>query len=150
MKSATENIYSYITTIATNLGVDPAHIVENLMVPHAVNIRPKKNAHESQAGKIVRNDKLSDELRDRLKSKAAEINLEICDRKGIRWAQLLRILAEEKAYIDNYPDISIPGAGRMGIRSLTHEEQTLLLESLDAAHHRCSFKRHSTRNAGRT
>ena len=74
MKSATENIYSYITTIATNLGVDPAHIVENLMVPHAVNIRPKKNARESQAGKIVRNDKLSDELRDRLKSKAAEIN----------------------------------------------------------------------------
>jgi hypothetical protein len=92
---------------------------------------------------------LVDALRMRLKEKATAIGLDIFDKKGLRWTQLLRILTDEKVYIDNYLHITIPRKGIRGIRSLTHKEQQILLDGLNAARHQCTFKRHSSPDAGK-
>jgi hypothetical protein len=96
----------------------------------------------------MRND-LVDALCVCLKKKATAIGLNIFDKKGLHWSQLLHILADKKAYIDNYPDILIPGKGFHGIRTLMHEEQQILLDGLNATHHQCTFKRHSSTDAGK-
>jgi hypothetical protein len=152
MKTATQDIYSYISTIASDLGVPPGQILQNLSVADAESgstLRSEENLHvtDDLSERLVLRYDLRDELREHLGQSASEIGVEIFDNKGLRWAHLLRILADEQAYIDNYPDILIPGKGYCGIRSLTLDEQQLLLNALNATHHQCAFKLHSA-NAG--
>ena len=66
--------------------------------------------------------------------------------KKVPWARLLNILAESGYFIDNYPDISIPGNTLVKsckykpLRYIPLGEQRKLINAIFSKDHPCAFK----------
>lgn len=135
MKATYDDINSFIINVAVNLGIPSEQIIKNLAISHENITNTAITSDDEGAG-----PKKKDSLHERLSQNPNKIGLEICDKKGICWRNLPQILAHANAYIDNYPDIPIPGEGKLGIRSLSNDEQQRLLKALGNKDHHCSFK----------
>jgi hypothetical protein len=125
MKAVRDSIQSYIRDIAMGLGVPAEQIVESLTFTHGANTNVAISAEDAETntkGKTQK-DNGREGLCKQLSASANKIGLAICDKKGIQWKNLLHILSQANAYIDNYPDIPILGEGNLGICSLTNDEQ---------------------------
>lgn len=76
----------------------------------------------------------------------------LCDGKGFKWTKLLELLADNGHYLDNYPNIPIPGASGMkaGIREFSANEMRVLLDAMQSTNHRCEFKVYRSQSLGGT
>ncbi|KAF8328758.1 hypothetical protein F5887DRAFT_1082899 [Amanita rubescens] len=83
-------------------------------------------------------------LRGLLIKRAMAVKLPLRSRSGLRWSNLLQILADNGCYLDNYPDITLPGTGR--IRGLPIAEMENLICALQSDAHRCDFKKYKSRS----
>ncbi|KAM6490435.1 hypothetical protein JOM56_014108 [Amanita muscaria] len=104
-------------------------------------------SHKQVRQKASGANSIEKELRELICEKAAH--------NGLQWSTLLNILAENGYYLDNYPDITLPGsinaaksAGRKkGIREVPVEEQRTLFVAMMATDYQCTFKAYKSRSS---
>ncbi|KAF8735550.1 hypothetical protein AX14_001870 [Amanita brunnescens Koide BX004] len=107
-------------------------------------VRPKTPRRQG-----TRDSKLETELRAFLVKRANENNLQaLHGGTGFQWTKLLKLLANNGHYLDNYPSIPLPGArgGKAGIWELSTKEMCILLDAMQSMNHCCEFKAHRSRS----